>query len=132
MGKRSRSESRPAWGMSVNRQITKVQCPWRRALGAEERMSLRLGVSVVLKRAFDIVCSAAGLVFLSPLLLWIAWRIKREDGGSGFLSWLASGVSWKARSHDMSFIGPRADEAIKPRNADNCFVVAIIGKKLSH
>ena len=84
MGKRSRSESRPAWGMSVNRQITKVQCTWRRALRAEERMSLRLGVSVVLKRAFDVVCAAAGLLFLSPLLLWIAWRIRREDRGPVF------------------------------------------------
>ena len=38
MEKRSRFEFRPAWGMSVNRQITKGQCRWRRALRAEERM----------------------------------------------------------------------------------------------
>jgi lipopolysaccharide/colanic/teichoic acid biosynthesis glycosyltransferase len=41
-------------------------------------------VSAVLKRVFDIVCAAAGMVFLSPLLLRIASRIKREDGGSVF------------------------------------------------
>jgi lipopolysaccharide/colanic/teichoic acid biosynthesis glycosyltransferase len=37
-----------------------------------------------MKRSFDIVCAAAGLVFLSPLLVWIAWRIKREHGGPVF------------------------------------------------
>lgn len=37
-----------------------------------------------MKRAFDIICSVAGLVFLSPLFLWIAWRIHREDGGPVF------------------------------------------------
>jgi lipopolysaccharide/colanic/teichoic acid biosynthesis glycosyltransferase len=34
------------------------------------------------KRALDILCSATGLVLLSPLWLWIAWRIHREDGGA--------------------------------------------------
>jgi len=34
-----------------------------------------------MKRIFDIVWSAGGLVTLSPLLLWIAWRIKCEDSG---------------------------------------------------
>lgn len=34
-----------------------------------------------MKRIFDIVCSAGGLILLSPLLLWISWRIKREDSG---------------------------------------------------
>ena len=38
-------------------------------------------MGVLLKRVFDILCAVAGLVFLSPLMLWIAWRIKREDGG---------------------------------------------------
>jgi hypothetical protein len=27
------------------------------------------------------------------------------------------------------FVGARAEEAIKPRNAGNCFVVAMIGRK---
>jgi len=44
----------------------------------------RLGVSVFLKRAFDVVCAAAGLMFLSALLGWIAWCIKAEDGGPVF------------------------------------------------
>jgi hypothetical protein len=38
--------------------------------------SLKTGfcVSAFLKRLFDIFCSAAGLVLLSPLLFWLAWR----------------------------------------------------------
>lgn len=36
------------------------------------------------KRIFDIVCSVCGLLILCPLLLWIAWRIKHEDGGPVF------------------------------------------------
>lgn len=38
----------------------------------------------LMKRLFDIIFAAVGLVFLSPLLLWIAWRIHREDGGPVF------------------------------------------------
>jgi lipopolysaccharide/colanic/teichoic acid biosynthesis glycosyltransferase len=38
----------------------------------------------LMKRAFDIICSTLGLVLLSPLLLWVAWRIRREDGGPVF------------------------------------------------
>jgi lipopolysaccharide/colanic/teichoic acid biosynthesis glycosyltransferase len=37
-----------------------------------------------MKRLFDIVVSTLGLVILSPLLLWTAWRIRREDGGPVF------------------------------------------------
>jgi lipopolysaccharide/colanic/teichoic acid biosynthesis glycosyltransferase len=37
-----------------------------------------------LKRIFDIVAAAAGLMLLSPLLAGIAWRIHREDGGPVF------------------------------------------------
>ena len=33
---------------------------------------------------FDMVFSAVGLVLLSPLWLWAAWRIHREDGGPVF------------------------------------------------
>lgn len=34
-----------------------------------------------IKRAFDIVASAALIIGLSPLMLYVAWRIWREDGG---------------------------------------------------
>jgi len=38
----------------------------------------------MVKRLFDIVCSAAGILVLSPFLLWVGWRIKKEDGGPFF------------------------------------------------
>ncbi len=37
-----------------------------------------------MKRIFDIVMAAMGLAMLSPLLFWIAWRIKQEDHGPVF------------------------------------------------
>jgi exopolysaccharide biosynthesis polyprenyl glycosylphosphotransferase len=33
------------------------------------------------KRTFDILGSLSALVALSPLMLWVAWKIKRFDGG---------------------------------------------------
>jgi lipopolysaccharide/colanic/teichoic acid biosynthesis glycosyltransferase len=47
------------------------------------------------KRVFDIVCALAGLVFLGPLLLWIAWRIRREDGGPVFYRVVRVGLHGK-------------------------------------
>lgn len=38
----------------------------------------------MVKRIFDIVCSACGILALSPLLLWAGWQIKKEDGGPVF------------------------------------------------
>jgi len=37
-----------------------------------------------MKRVFDIIIPAMGLIILSPLLLGIAWCIHREDGGPVF------------------------------------------------
>jgi lipopolysaccharide/colanic/teichoic acid biosynthesis glycosyltransferase len=37
-----------------------------------------------MKRLFDIILSIAGLILLSPMLLCIAWRIHRQDGGPVF------------------------------------------------
>lgn len=44
------------------------------------------------KRCFDLICSLVGLTVLSPLLLWIAWRIKREDSGPVFYRGLRVGL----------------------------------------
>lgn len=38
----------------------------------------------MIKRVFDLICSTIGLIVLSPLLIWIAWRIRSEDGGPIF------------------------------------------------
>lgn len=37
-----------------------------------------------MKRTFDVVVSAIGLIFLSPLLFLFVWRIRKEDGGPVF------------------------------------------------
>jgi len=37
-----------------------------------------------MKRAFDIVAAAVALVVLAPLFAWIAYRVRREDGGPAF------------------------------------------------
>jgi len=37
-----------------------------------------------MKRIFDIVMATTGLAMLSPLLLWITWRIRQEDHGPVF------------------------------------------------
>ena len=37
-----------------------------------------------MKRIFDLICATMGIAVLSLLLIWIAWRIKSEDGGPVF------------------------------------------------
>lgn len=37
-----------------------------------------------LKRSFDLVGAASGLLLLSPLLLWISWRVRRDGGPALF------------------------------------------------
>jgi lipopolysaccharide/colanic/teichoic acid biosynthesis glycosyltransferase len=37
-----------------------------------------------MKRIFDVIFASLGLILLSPLLLFLAWRIYREDGGPVF------------------------------------------------
>jgi lipopolysaccharide/colanic/teichoic acid biosynthesis glycosyltransferase len=38
----------------------------------------------MIKRLFDIIAAVASLIALIPLLLWIAWSIRHEDGGPIF------------------------------------------------
>jgi lipopolysaccharide/colanic/teichoic acid biosynthesis glycosyltransferase len=40
--------------------------------------------SHMIKRLFDVLASIAGLILLTPLLFFIAWRIRLEDGGPVF------------------------------------------------
>lgn len=37
-----------------------------------------------MKRIFDLILSSMGIIILSPVLLWIAWRIHRVDRGPVF------------------------------------------------
>lgn len=58
----------------------------------------------VVKRLFDIVASACGLIFLSPLFLFLVIKIRSEDGGPAFYSQERIGKNekpfemWKFRS----------------------------------
>ena len=57
-----------------------------------------------IKRLFDIVASAIGLILLSPLFLYLIIRIRHEDGGPAFYSQERIGKNekpfrmWKFRS----------------------------------
>lgn len=58
----------------------------------------------VVKRLFDIVASACGLILLSPLFLFLVIKIRSEDGGPAFYSQERIGKNekpfkmWKFRS----------------------------------
>ena len=49
----------------------------------------------MVKRLFDVSAVAIGIVLLSPLLFWLAWRIKSEDGGPVFYRGLRVGLHGK-------------------------------------
>ena len=48
-----------------------------------------------MKRIFDIIAASGGLAVLSPLLIGISWRIKREDGGPVFYRGARVGIHGK-------------------------------------
>jgi lipopolysaccharide/colanic/teichoic acid biosynthesis glycosyltransferase len=50
----------------------------------------------VVKRAFDIVVSFAALVILSPLLLFVAWQVKRKLGSPALFRQLRPGLNGRA------------------------------------
>jgi len=57
----------------------------------------------MMKRAFDFIAAAGGVAFLSPLLIWSGWRIKREDGGPVFYRGARKGLKsymLSARNND--------------------------------
>lgn len=60
--------------------------------------------TAALRRAFDVLCAAVGLIFLSPLLALIALTIKLDDGGPLFYRQVRIGRNfrpfrlWKFRS----------------------------------
>lgn len=61
------------------------------ASGLNPSLKRDFWTSPALKRAFDIVASGLGLVLLSPLFLWLAWRVRRESPGPVFFRGRRSG-----------------------------------------
>ena len=49
----------------------------------------------LLKRAFDVLAASLGLILLSPVFLYIAWRIKRDSPGPVFYRGLRAGSDEK-------------------------------------
>jgi lipopolysaccharide/colanic/teichoic acid biosynthesis glycosyltransferase len=84
-----------------------------------------------MKRIFDIVCSASGLVTLSPLLLWIAWRIQREGRGSVFYRGYRVGFCGKPfRIYKFRTMVVNAENLGGSSTADGDERITIIGKFL--
>lgn len=83
------------------------------------------------KRIFDIFFSALGLVILSPLLGWIAWRIKREDGGPVFYRGERVGLRGKPfRIFKFRTMVVNAEKLGGSSTADNDPRITSIGFKL--
>jgi len=70
-------------GPSKTRRVRREEIIGRanRAGGGQDEF---FEASVTAKRIFDMVFSATGLLLTAPFFLFIAWRIKREDGGPVF------------------------------------------------
>ena len=77
----------------------------------------------MLKRLFDIVGAVVGLMAISPMMGWFAWRIKIEDGGPIFYRGLRIGLNgkpfriFKFRTMvlDADKIGPSSTSKDDPR-----------------
>jgi lipopolysaccharide/colanic/teichoic acid biosynthesis glycosyltransferase len=77
----------------------------------------------VIKRIFDIIGAVVGLTIISPLIVWLAWRIKIEDGGPFFYRGMRIGLNgkpfriYKFRTMvlDADKIGPSSTSEDDPR-----------------
>jgi lipopolysaccharide/colanic/teichoic acid biosynthesis glycosyltransferase len=76
-----------------------------------------------MKRIFDLAMATVGLAVLGPLLVWIAWKIRAEDGGPVFYRGVRVGLHgkpfriFKFRSMvvDADRIGPSSTVSEDPR-----------------
>jgi lipopolysaccharide/colanic/teichoic acid biosynthesis glycosyltransferase len=84
-----------------------------------------------LKRIFDIIAAAAGLMLLSPLLLGIAWRIHREDGGPVFYRGERVGLGGKTfRIFKFRTMVVNAERLGGPSTPDNDPRLTRLGRQL--
>lgn len=68
----------PIYGMEVSHFFS------HEVLLLRARNNLNRRAPQILKRAMDIAAASLGLLLLSPLFAYVAWRIKREDAGPAF------------------------------------------------
>jgi lipopolysaccharide/colanic/teichoic acid biosynthesis glycosyltransferase len=84
-----------------------------------------------MKRFFDIFFSALGLVLLSPLIGWIAWRIHRENNGPVFYRGERVGLHGKLfRIFKFRTMVMNAEKLGGSSTADDDPRITHIGKKL--
>ncbi len=80
-------------------------------------------VCLFLKRAFDVLASAAALLFLSPLLALIALLIKLSDGGPVFFEQVRVGLLgrkfWMLKFRSMVVHAERLRPRLEVRNESN-------------
>lgn len=75
------------------------------------------------KRLLDVVASSVGLVLLSPMLGWVAWRVWRHDGRPVIFRHWRTGLGgrqfgllkFRSMVRDAAAIGPSYTDAGDPR-----------------
>ncbi|MBS6385408.1 MAG: sugar transferase [Bifidobacterium breve] len=72
-----------------------VSVPFTPANDAEARLTQYSTVTRILKRVCDIVLSGIAIILSSPIMLWVAYKVKREDGGPVFYSQTRIGIYGK-------------------------------------
>ncbi len=84
-----------------------------------------------IKRIFDVIVSAIGLIILSPLMLVIAYLIKREDGGPVFYGGVRMGRYGKPfRIYKFRTMVVDAEKLGGPSTADDDPRITRIGRVL--
>ena len=84
-----------------------------------------------IKRIFDVIVSAIGLIILSPLMLVIAYLIKREDGGPVFYRGVRMGRYGKPfRIYKFRTMVVDAEKLGGPSTADDDPRITRIGRVL--
>lgn len=85
----------------------------------------------MMKRTFDIFLSTLGLIILTPILLWIAWLIRHEDGGPVFYRGERVGLHGKLfRIFKFRTMVVNADKIGGPSTPDDDPRITGIGRKL--
>jgi lipopolysaccharide/colanic/teichoic acid biosynthesis glycosyltransferase len=83
------------------------------------------------KRFFDIVTASFGLLLMSPLLFWIAWRIRQEDGYPVFYRGVRVGLyGTPFRIFKFRTMVINADKIGGPSTSDNDQRIIGIGRWL--
>jgi len=94
-------------------------------------MSFKKRLDDIAKRIFDIIASGIGLIVLSPLMLIIAYLIKKEDGGPVFYRGVRVGKYGKPfRIYKFRTMVVDAEKIGGPSTADDDPRITRVGKIL--